>query len=131
MFPAQFSRRDFLRTALGSTAAVSLPLWFLEHGRAYAAESETKSPNARPRIALIGCGGQGIGIAKHARAFADVVALCDVDKKRAEAAAAQFEGASVFHDYWQVLELLASMRSSMPRRIIGTPSSYRRDEGWS
>ena len=119
MFPAKFSRRSFLRTTLGSTAAIALPIWFLEHSRAFGAEESTTSPNERPRIALIGCGGQGIGIAKQARAFADVVAVCDVDKKRAEAAAAEFPGARVFHDYWQVLEI-----PGLDAILNGTPDHW-------
>ena len=45
-------------------AAVSgLPLWFVERqlAAAEAGKSKPNSPNSRPGIALIGCGGQGKG----------------------------------------------------------------------
>jgi predicted dehydrogenase len=45
------------------------------------------SPNARPGIALIGCGGMGQGDAENAARFGDIVAVCDVDQRHANAAA--------------------------------------------
>ena len=43
----------------------------------------SSSPNDRPGIALIGCGGMGRGDLKSASRFANVVALCDVDVNHA------------------------------------------------
>jgi predicted dehydrogenase len=115
MSPTRFSRRQFLRTAVLGTGIATLPSWFEEHSRAFAAETATLSPNARPQLALIGCGGRGVGVAKEALAFADVVAVCDVDAKRAQEAAAQFPGAQAFSDYRKLLE-----RSGLHAVINGT-----------
>jgi predicted dehydrogenase len=102
-FP-RISRRRFLLSTLAIGGASALPKWFVEHGRAFAQEPVTKSPNARPRVALIGCGGRGIGIAKEAKPFADVVAVCDVDAAHVQKAAVQFPGAKVHSDYRKLLE---------------------------
>ncbi|HEV2692629.1 MAG TPA: Gfo/Idh/MocA family oxidoreductase [Verrucomicrobiae bacterium] len=85
------SRRTFLqKSALAATAA-GLPLWFVQRELA-AAEAAKKitSPNDRPGIALIGCGGMGQGDAENASRFGDIVAVCDVDQRHADAAALKF-----------------------------------------
>ena len=41
--------------------------------------ARSRSPNERPRFALIGCGGQGTGDARRALAFGDMMVACDVD----------------------------------------------------
>ena len=58
-------------------------------GAAEATKNVT-SPNDRPGIALIGCGGQGTGDAGNAARFGDIVAVCDVDARHADAAAEKF-----------------------------------------
>jgi len=77
----QISRRSFLRKCGASAAATGLPLWFVEHELALAAEPVKKvvAPNDRPGIALIGCGGMGSYDALNASNFGDIVAVCDVD----------------------------------------------------
>jgi len=57
------------------------------------------SPNDRPAIALIGCGGMGRHDAKLASRFSDVVALCDVDEARLDEAQKQFPSAKRFKDF--------------------------------
>ena len=67
------------------------PLWFFERELAQAATvPRPLSPNDRPGIALVGCGGMGRGDAQNASRFGEIVAVCDVDQSRAEAAAKQF-----------------------------------------
>src|SRR5262249_42056932 len=62
------------------------------------------SPNDRPNIALIGCGGQGRGIAKNAAKLGRLVAVSDVDSKHADEAAGQFGGAKIYRDFRKLLE---------------------------
>jgi predicted dehydrogenase len=90
--PFQISRRTFLAQCTATAAATGLPLWFVRTELAFAAEAVTKpvSPNGRPGIGLIGCGGMGRGDARNASRFGDIVAVCDVDEEHAEAAAKQF-----------------------------------------
>src|SRR5581483_7927661 len=86
------SRRSFLKTSSLIAASSGLPLWFVERDLADAQPASTpRSANDRPRIALIGCGGQGRADVSYARNFADVIAVCDVDASHAEAAAQQFK----------------------------------------
>jgi predicted dehydrogenase len=98
------SRREFLGTAGKAAGLAALPAWFVEsQGRpAWAAE---KSPNERPRIALIGCGGMGTGDGKNAQRFGDIVAVCDVDATHVDAALATFKKARGYADYRKVCDL--------------------------
>ena len=82
-----FSRRQFLNRASTGLAASGVPFFFSGIESARAANA---SPNSRPRIAVIGCGGQGTGDGFRALDFADVVAVCDVDSARAERAKSRY-----------------------------------------
>ena len=84
------SRRSFLRACTVTAAATGLPLWFVERDSEAAARPKPLSPNDRPGIALIGCGGMGRGDAKNATRFGEILALCDVDEKHVDDAAKQF-----------------------------------------
>ncbi len=97
------NRRGFLRSAAALTAAgAALPCWFTGE-KAVAAEA--KSKNDRPHVGLIGVGGQGSYIAGEAARFGDIVAICDVDLRHAEAARQRFGGkAAVYQDYRKLLE---------------------------
>ena len=103
-----------------------LPLWFVE--RTLAAESEpakkTTSPNDRPGIALIGCGGQGTNDARNAANHGDIVAVCDVDSKRAAAAVEKLKvegkpAPQVYSDFRRLLE-----RDDIPILVNGTPDHW-------
>ncbi len=89
--PFQISRRSFLQRCTATAAATGLPAWFLEREAALAAPApKPAGANDRPAIALVGCGGMGRGDATTAQRFGDVVAVCDVDESRADAAVKQF-----------------------------------------
>jgi predicted dehydrogenase len=90
--PFQISRRSFVKRCAVTAAATGLPLWFVERelSAAQDATQPPASPNDRPAIALIGCGGQGRGDAGAASRWGDIVAVCDVDESHASAAAKQF-----------------------------------------
>lgn len=96
------------RTALAA-ALTGLPSWFVERQLLGAAEvKKTLSPNARPGVALIGCGGMGKGDAQNASNHGDIVAVCDVDDSHAAEAAVKFtvEGKAParYRDFRKVLE---------------------------
>jgi predicted dehydrogenase len=107
----QISRRSFLASCTATAAAAGLPLWFVQRELAAAAEtaaSPPTSPNDRPGIALIGCGGMGNGDAQNAARFGDILAVCDVDQSHVEAAAQRFtrngKAPAKFNDFRKVME---------------------------
>ncbi len=86
-----------------------LPLWFVQRElEASQQVPAVTSPNDRPGVALIGCGGMGVGDANSASRFGDIVAVCDVDESHAAAAAKKFtkdeKVPAQFTDFRQVLE---------------------------
>ena len=111
--PFHISRRSFLARCTATAAATGLPLWFIKEQLAVAAEAATNapplpSPNDRPGIALIGCGGMGQGDASNAARLGDIVAVCDVDQNHVEAAAKKFtkngKTPAKFSDFRKVME---------------------------
>jgi predicted dehydrogenase len=105
-------------------AGAALPAWFLAREEAGAAEPKPLSPNDRPGIALIGCGGQGTGDCNGARRYGDVLAVCDVDRTQAEKAAKHFtrEGMSppeIYGDFRKVME-----RDDIHIILTGTPDHW-------
>jgi predicted dehydrogenase len=123
--PFQISRRSFLNRCVITAAATGLPLWFVEREFAFAAEpvAQSKSPNDRPGVALIGCGGMGRGDAQNASRFGDIVAVCDVNDNHTEQAAKQFtKGGKVptkFSDFRKVME-----RDDVQVIVQGTPDHW-------
>ena len=100
----QSSRRGFLKAASTLAAASALPAWVLEECAAQPAAPPPKSPNDRPGLALIGCGGQGRGDAGNASRFGKILAVCDVDAGHVKAAQKQFAGAEGYSDFRKLLE---------------------------
>ena len=111
-------RRDFLRIAASS--ALLAPLG-APAGKVLGAEFRAK--NERPRLALIGAGGQGSGDARGASRFGDFIAVCDVDKNHAERAREDRRigkgKAETFGDYRKVLDL-----KDVDAVIVGTPDHW-------
>ena len=83
----QISRRTFLDHCAAIAAATGLPAGSSSAScrRPDKTPAPETSPNDRPGIALIGCGGMGRGDLKSASRFGNVVALCDVDIRHAAA----------------------------------------------
>lgn len=98
------SRRDLFRTVGAGAASLAVPAVFVGAASAQQPTAET-SPNARPRLALIGCGGMGQYDATVAQQFADIVAVCDVDADHAGQASEKFGKAKVYYDFRQVCDL--------------------------
>jgi len=80
----QIDRRRFLQTSSTLAAATSLG--------AFSGTSvlQADSPNERPRVAVIGCGGQGTGDGRRATNYGDIVAVCDVDTSHSAYAKAAY-----------------------------------------
>src|SRR5262245_40552413 len=92
------TRRGFL------AAAATLPAWFVDECHAEPDPKEPKSPNDKPGIALVGCGGMGRGDIKSASRFGKVVALCDLDEDQVTRAAGAWPDAEKLHDFRKVME---------------------------
>lgn len=105
LFQIRPSRRRFLKTTAFVASAAALPEWFLEREQAFAAAPARLSPNDKPGIALVGCGGMGSGDGRNASNYGNMVAVCDVDEKHLEKAAQMFPGAKKFKDFRKVMEL--------------------------
>lgn len=120
----QISRRVFFQRCCAIAAATSLPLWFIEREMAQAAEPpRIPSPNDRPGIALIGCGGMGSGDLRMAQNYGDVVAVCDVDRNHLDKAVANFtkdgKAPQGYSDFRRLLE-----RNDLHAIINGCPDHW-------
>lgn len=93
------NRRHFLISSAAVTGGMALPRWFLEETAAHAAAAEPTSPNDKPGILLVGCGGRGRGVARAASKFGNIVAVCDVDAGRAGEAATEFKADGKYGDF--------------------------------
>jgi len=102
------SRRCFLAQSAVGVAALSAS------GRA------AESKDERLRVGCVGVGGRGSGISKQAAQYGDIVAVCDVDLRRAEAAKAGFAPkADVYQDYRRLLD-----RNDVDVIVNGTPDHW-------
>jgi predicted dehydrogenase len=101
---SNFNRRDFLKSGIAAGGALCLPKWFVEETSAQAASEQPNSPNDKPGILLIGCGGMGTGDATAAAKFGNIIAVCDVDKNRLGEKAVQFKAEGKYTDFRQALE---------------------------
>ncbi|MGL4594279.1 MAG: Gfo/Idh/MocA family protein [Thermoguttaceae bacterium] len=96
MMQTKLSRRNFLKTT-----TVAGTGYFLLSG---ATPKLSASPNERLAFAGIGIGGKGGGDIANAARFADVVAICDVDKNRLEQAQKKYPKATAYIDFRELLE---------------------------
>ena len=113
LYSSQLDRRQFL-AASGLAVA----------GTAIAAPRRKlnfKSSN-RVRIAGIGTGGKGaVDLAGCAKAGAEIVALCDIDKRRLEAAGKLYPQAKKFVDYREMIEDMAGKVEGV---TVSTPDHH-------
>ena len=103
-------RRDFLtKAAIATSVAGAL-------SRANAAQS---SPNSEIRVALIGCGSRGPGLAKELAAVpgAKLVLACDIDPSHSAKTAAAHGNIPTEKDYRKVLD-----RKDVDAVLIATPN---------
>jgi predicted dehydrogenase len=122
------SRRSFLAKCSAAAAATGLPLWVVQRNAAFAADAMTNapgpsSPNDRPGIALIGCGGQGTYDALNASGYGDILAVCDVNQEHLNAAAQKFtqdaKTPDKYTDFRKVME-----RDDVHIIVQGTPDHW-------
>ncbi|MDH7570176.1 MAG: Gfo/Idh/MocA family oxidoreductase, partial [Armatimonadota bacterium] len=92
----QLNRRDFLRT----TTVAGFGVWVTGTQLAWA---ESKSPNEKLNIGIIGCGGQGASDLRNVSSE-NIVALCDVDWARAANAFKEYPNARKYKDFRKMLE---------------------------
>lgn len=97
-------RRDFLKSTTAAAAAATAAPYFAWNEKAFANESA----NDRPRIGCIGVGSMGSGDARGHAGFGDILAVCDADSRRSEAAKQDPKigngKADAYVDYRKVLE---------------------------
>lgn len=90
------TRREMLRRSVSTSAAVVAGLGF-------PAIVSARSPNEKLNIAVIGCGGRGAGNLAEVSGE-NIVALCDVNERNLDAAAAKHPGAAKFVDFRKLYE---------------------------
>ncbi|HPD13494.1 MAG TPA: Gfo/Idh/MocA family oxidoreductase [Planctomycetota bacterium] len=104
------TRRGFLRrAALGGAGLVDL---------AGSRSARTYAANGKLNIALIGCGGRGKWFVDVMPKMENVVALCDVNESKAEAAYKLFPDLPKFHDFRKMLD---EMSKQIDAVIVSTP----------
>jgi hypothetical protein len=81
--------------------------------------AESKSPNEKLNIGVIGAGGKGYSDLKNVESE-NIIALCDVDEKQAEKARKDHPNAKFYHDYRKMLE----EEKSLDAVIVATPDHH-------
>ena len=120
------TRRTFLSRCATIAAVTSLPEWFVQEKLTAAMESTNTlvtSPNSRPGIALIGCGGMGNVDAGLALKWGDIVAVCDVDQRRVDKAVIKYtkdgKAPTGYSDFRKIME-----RKDVDVIVNGTPDHW-------
>src|SRR5512133_2725725 len=109
-----FTRRDFF---YGSQLAGAVPA--MGFGSTPSLKSAGyKSPNEKLNFAAIGSGGQGASNISAAAPTENIVALCDVDDRRAATTFGRFPNAQKFKDFRQMLD---KQGKDIDAVIVATP----------
>ncbi len=110
--PRQINRREMLH----NTTLAGVGVWLAGNSASRAAD---RSPNEKLNIAVIGCGGQGgENLKQVAAAGQNIVALCDVDERRAAAALGQFPKAKRFRDFRRMFDDISKEIDAV---VVSTP----------
>ena len=108
---ATVSRREFLGGAAAAAAT------FLVVPRHVLAQSGTAAPGEKLNIAGIGAGGMGGGDINAVSGGNNIVALCDVDLRRASTIK-RFPDAKVYRDFRKMFD---EMEKNIDAVVVGTP----------
>ena len=114
----QPSRREFLQVA----ALTGIGYWAI----AGHTPKVSASPNERLAFAGIGIGGKGESDIANAARFADVVAVCDTDKRRLAGAQRQYPRAKAYTDYRKLFD---EMEQSIDAATISTADHMHAAQG--
>ncbi len=82
---------------------------------------EGASPSEKLNVAFVGCGGRGAQNVKAIAATENVVALCDVDGRRAGATFEQYPRAKKYSDYRKMLD---EMENQIDAVVVSTPDHH-------
>jgi len=107
------NRRDFLKT----TAAAGAGFWLLSGYEAEAAQERRPGPNDRLNLGIIGAGGQGGGNLGNVARTENIVALCDVDDRRAAGSYTKFPKAARYADFRVMLD----KQRNIDAVVVSTP----------
>ena len=116
---ARFNRREVLKASATGLALAGLPRWYADEALGQDEKQPSKSPNERPGVLLIGCGGMGRGDANNATRLGRIVAVCDVDASHVAQAAEQFKAEAKYSDFRKAI---ADKRVDVV--INGTPDHW-------
>ncbi len=107
----QINRREMLK----STTLTGVGVWLSRGPDTWA---DGRSPNEKLNIAIVGAGGRGAsnlaGVAGE-----NIVALCDVDQRRAAASFAKYSSVKKFHDFRKMLD---EMDKQIDAVVVSTPN---------
>ena len=106
----RISRRDFMGAAAATAAFTIVPRHVL-------GGAGKKAPSEKLNIAGIGVGGQGGGDIGNVSSE-NIVALCDVDEKRAEGTFNRFQKAKKYKDYRKMLD---KEEKNIDAVVVATP----------
>ncbi len=109
--PNRLNRRKMLRGSVLS----GIGLWTARSGKAWAGGP---SPNEKLNVAAIGCGGRGGADLRAVAATENIVALCDVDQRRA---AGSFDSHPKARKYRDFRKMLDRIHKQIDAVVIGTP----------
>ena len=109
--PRQVTRREMVRN---STLA-GVGVWL--SGSASASFGST-GPNEKLNIAVIGCGGRGASNLSGVKSE-NIVALCDVDERRAAESFERYPRAKKYHDFRKMLD---QMETQIDAVVVATPN---------
>ena len=104
------NRRNFLRSSVAGGIVLSMSPQLIR--------GQVLGANERLNLGIIGVGGRGEGNLA-AVSTENIVALCDVDEHRLNAAAARFPQAQKYFDYRQLLE-----QQNLDAVVISTPDHH-------
>jgi predicted dehydrogenase len=117
----QTNRRDFLKLS----AAAGAGFWIAGQSDLDAQQAQPPrqaGPNERLNVAVVGCGGQGGGDtnAVNGTGLANIVALCDVDERRARDTFNRYQNARRFSDYRRMLDQMGNQIDAV---VVSTPDN--------